>query len=73
MPKPMICYMTSAITVMGYSFTQEIGDGTDDPSESLSSGFVNSTYPLTVVTQSATAKISLIPDSGTAGITKETL
>lgn len=73
MPKPMICYVTSAITVMGYSFTQEIRDGTDDSSESLCSGFVNSSCPLTVVMQSATAEILLITDSGTAGITKEAL
>lgn len=73
MPKPMFYYMTSAITVMDYSFTQEICNGTDDPTESLCSGFVNSSYPLTVVRQSAKAKILLIADSGTAGITKEAL
>lgn len=69
MPKPVMYYMTSAVTVTGYSFTH----GIDDPSESLWSGFVNSSKSLKAVRCSATAKILLIIDSGTAGITMEAL
>lgn len=52
--------------------TQEMMDGAEDLSEILCSGFVNFSYTLTVVMESA-RKILLITDSGTTDTTREAL